>query len=237
LDIALNQAGGIGIHTVDINADGSGSARQDLFAKILAHPDDAIDIGAPERRLRLLDVDEQVRLEIRRLLEGCPESAGLRRRLLNNDPHRNVFGIERYPVAEDEQQDQRQDEGNGDARRVAHDLDEFLPNQPAQAHQANLPASPRRLGGVRSWWSGNAALGCIIGRHQSLLPRAKCGDGKIPRPSPEGMRRDLSRPRRRFPHEFLLNPPDNLVISSTTPIIYQGRIESMITIHHWSFQE
>jgi len=51
------------------------------------------------------------------------------------------------------------------------------------------------------------------------------------------MRRDLSRPHRRFSHEFLLNPPGNLVISSTIPIIYQGLIESMITIHHWSFQE
>src|SRR3569623_1267506 len=76
------------------------------------------------------------RREIMAALQTGEKVRRIRRRGFRHQGHRDVVGVERHAVAEKHKQENRHDEGDGDATRVAHDLQELLAHQAFQPHQA-----------------------------------------------------------------------------------------------------
>src|SRR3569833_775410 len=72
-----------------------------------------------------------------------------RRKRNHHQSHRDMVGIERHPVTKQHQQENRHDEGDGDAARVAHDLQELLAHPAFQPHQA-AAAQGRLLRGAHA---------------------------------------------------------------------------------------
>ena len=81
----------------------------------------------------------------------------------------HVLGIQRDAVAEDEQQHQRQEKGDGQAARVAQDLVELLAEQAAQADAA---AAARGASGAFGGSSGEF-IGFSV---RCCMERLQCGE-------------------------------------------------------------
>ncbi len=67
--------------------------------------------------------------EIARGLEARREVAGDGRHILDDDADARLLRVQRNAVAEQEEQDQRQHEGDQNAARIADDLKAFLANE------------------------------------------------------------------------------------------------------------
>jgi len=117
--------------------------------EVRAQADDRVDAAREQRLLGRLHAGHRERREVARALERADEVRGVGARALDHHRHRHVLDVERQAVAEQQQQRDRQDESNRDAARIAHDLEELLAHQAAQAHAASgahvhaaAPAAP-----------------------------------------------------------------------------------------------
>jgi hypothetical protein len=97
----------VGIDAVDNKLYWRAAGFPHAAAEVFPEVYDALDKTLPHRVFRGPHIGEADRAEITRLPEHPGETRGVRIRLLNNQCDGNMFRIERYPIAEEDQEDYR----------------------------------------------------------------------------------------------------------------------------------
>src|SRR5204862_2575135 len=133
LRIVLHEIGGIGIGAIDddlhlwmiVCGEIAGEGRRNDY--------DAAHFADDKCFFEFTPIMALPDLKIARRHEAGGEILGERRHRLDDDADAGAVGIERDAIAEQEQEDQRQDEGDQDAARIADDLIGFLAHQSGNA--------------------------------------------------------------------------------------------------------
>jgi hypothetical protein len=132
--VALDQPGAVGIDAVDNHLHRRRLALFQAGGRIALKLDDPIHPARIEPVHGGPHGGQANNLEMRRSIEPGGQLADRRDRVIQHDGQGHVFGIQRHPVAEEKEQDQGQDDGQGDAARIPADLEHFLAQNPPQAH-------------------------------------------------------------------------------------------------------
>jgi len=143
--ISGDQAGGVGIHPVDDELNGGGTTSMDLFNEIRPHPNDAVHAMRLERLDGLSHRGHGGDVEIARSVKRSCQAGGFRAWMLHHESQGNACGIEGNPVAEEEQEKEGHEEGDGQAAGIPKDLLALLADQAGQPHAR--PSPPR----IRGW--------------------------------------------------------------------------------------
>ena len=107
----------------------SGVAGGNAAGEIRGNAHDAVHSMLQQQSLRGRHGSEHHRLEVGRELKPGRELDRIGSGVFDHDGDRNVLHVERQPVAEQQDENQRQHRADGDAGGVAHDLPGFLPYQ------------------------------------------------------------------------------------------------------------
>src|SRR5262249_18430007 len=112
-------------------------------AEVLGDDDDAADAPGGELTLERRDVAAADDQKIARVLESLRETERRGARVLQRQADAGPGHVEGDCVAEEEQQDERQDEGDEKGGRVAQDLQRLLDEHRAQAASGEVHAASR----------------------------------------------------------------------------------------------
>src|SRR5690606_15887087 len=124
--VILDEARGIRLGSIGEHLDGGGTAAGEIGGEGRRDDDDAAHAAQHERLLELTSVMPGDDVEIARGTETRRQILRRWRRLLNDEADAGTRGIQRDAVAEEENEDERQHEGDEDAARIAHDLQRLL---------------------------------------------------------------------------------------------------------------
>ncbi len=139
LAVVLHETGVVGLGPVHDHLDLWIAARCEVGREALRDDHDAANRAAHQRLLELAAVAAVDHVERGRGLEGRSDPLRDRRHPLDDDADAGARGVERDRVAEEEQEQHRQDQRDEDAARVAQDLPALLADQRREPAQAAGP--------------------------------------------------------------------------------------------------
>ena len=153
LHIAGDEARGVGVAAIGDHLDAGGVAARQPLREVAGEHDDAVEAPGGELVEKRAPVGRALHLEEAGVRQRSHELVGLRRRLLGDDADAHAGGVEGDAEAEQGQEEGRQDEGDDEARRVAHDLQGLLAHQCPDATQAASARPGLHAACSRSWTS------------------------------------------------------------------------------------
>ena len=114
-------------------------------AEVLGDHHDAADVAGREFTLERRDVAVPGHVEPPRVLVGLRQAQRRRAGILQREPYPGACRVQRDRIAEQEQHDQRQYEGDQECRRSAQDLQRFFEEHRAKPPCADEPAHAASL--------------------------------------------------------------------------------------------
>ena len=110
LNIARDDAPGVGVDPVDDDLDRRSAGREDTPGEVAAQHDHGVDLAVDDRLLGLLAVAHQAGVEVLGIGQRGRKAGSLAALALDDQRDRDVLGVQRHSIAE-QQQAPDQDKG------------------------------------------------------------------------------------------------------------------------------